>query len=249
MPRIMVRFSFFATLVILMSCANANPAVPEPAKYKVHRLSESLPIDANWDKPQWRNVEAVEIRNYMGDKPEHRPRTQAKALYDDKYIYVIFRVEDRYVRAVAQERQGPVWKDSCVEFFFTPGEDVSPGYFNLEVNCGGTALLHFQKAPKKDVRTIDAADLQRIEIAHSLPKIVEPEITRPTTWTIEYRIPLAILETYCKVERPRPGVVWRANFYKCGDETSHPHWLTWSVVGNRTPDFHLPQFFGILEFM
>jgi len=185
----------------------------------------------------------------MGERPKHRPRTQAKALYDDRYVYVIFRVEDRYVRAVAQEYHGPVWKDSCVEFFFRPGDDLSLGYFNLEVNCGGTALFHYQKVPRENVRIVDMADMQQIEIAHSMPRIVEPEIIRPTIWTIEYRIPLAVLEKYCKVAQPRRGVIWRANFYKCADETSHPHWLTWSAVDNPTPDFHLPQFFGILEFM
>jgi len=247
--RVTLSFSFIVTVVTIMSCADANAAAPEPAKYKVPRLAESLAIDGNWDKPAWRNVEALEIANWMGEKPPYRPRTLAKALYDDKFIYVIFRVEDRYVRAVAPETQGAVWKDSCVEFFFTPGKDVSAGYFNLEVNCGGTALFHFQKAPKKDAKNIEAADLRQVEIAHSLPKIVEPELARPTTWTLEYRIPLAILVKYCKVDRPRPGAVWRANFYKCGDETSHPHWLTWSVVGNPAPDFHLPRFFGVLEFM
>ena len=23
---------------------------------------------------------------------------------------------------------------------------------------------------------------------------------------------------------------WRANFYKCGDDTSHPHWAAWSPL-------------------
>jgi hypothetical protein len=249
MARFLVLSSFLAIPLVVMSCARLTPAKHGPRKYKVHRLASAMPIDGSWDKPQWQKIEAIEIGNYMGKKPAHRPPTQAKVLYDDKYIYVIFRVQDRYVRAVAQDYHGPVWKDSCVEFFFTPGEDPSRGYFNLEVNCGGTALFHYQKAPKKDARPIDVADMQQIEIAHSLPKIVEPEIAEPTTWTIEYRIPLALIEKYCPAARPAPGVLWRANFYKCGDETSHPHWLTWSVVDRPVPDFHLPQFFGILEFM
>ena len=57
-----------------------------------------------------------------------------------------------------------------------------------------------------------------------------------------------ILEKYAQVTHPQPGGIWRANFYKCADKTSHPHWLTWSVVDKPRPDFHVPQFFGILEF-
>ena len=47
---------------------------------------------------------------------------------------------------------------------------------------------------------------------------------------------------------PEPGVGWRANLYKCADDSSHPHWLTWAHVDNPTPDFHLREFFGILRF-
>ena len=38
----------------------------------------------------------------------------------------------------------------------------------------------------------------------------------------------------------------RANFYKCGDKTAHPHFLSWNPVGTPSPDFHRPDFFGEL---
>ena len=38
----------------------------------------------------------------------------------------------------------------------------------------------------------------------------------------------------------------RANFYKCGDKTAHPHFLSWNPVGTPAPDFHRPDFFGEL---
>ena len=82
-----------------------------------------------------------------------------------------------------------------------------------------------------------------------MPKIVDPEIAKPTTWTVEYRIPLDLLAKYYpKAVKPAPGVTWRANFYKCGDDTSHPHWLSWSCVDRPKPDFHAPTSFGTLVF-
>ncbi|MFA5695554.1 MAG: carbohydrate-binding family 9-like protein, partial [Proteiniphilum sp.] len=39
----------------------------------------------------------------------------------------------------------------------------------------------------------------------------------------------------------------RANFYKCGDETAEPHYISWSPIDLPAPDFHAPQFFGLLE--
>jgi len=225
-----------------------NQIGKSPAQYAVKRLATPIVIDADWQKPQWQAQQPLEIRHFMGEKPAHLPKTQAKVLYDDDSIYVIFRVEDRYVRAVAKEHFDPVWQDSCVEFFFTPSADIRQGYFNLEANCGGTMLLRHQTARNQNRRQLDLADLGRIEIAHTLGRIIEPEITDPVTWTLEYRLPLKIIENYAPLVRPAPGVTWRANFYKCGDNTSRPHWLTWSPVENPTPDFHLPRFFGLLHF-
>ena len=217
--------------------------------YKVAKLSKPVHLDARWDKEPWNGITPLLIGRYMGTKPEHFPKTQARIAYDDETVYVIFRVEDRYVRATCRNHQEAAFRDSCVEFFFTPGPDVARGYFNLEMNCGGRMLLCFQTAPGRDsVRQFTIDECNAIQVAHSMPGLVEDEITEPTTWTVEYRIPLDLLEKYCSVDRPAPGVVWRANLFKCADATSHPHWLTWSPVDFPSPRFHLPQFFGTLEF-
>lgn len=214
---------------------------------EIQKITQPVTIDANWDKEVWKNTSALTLDLYMGDKPQHQPKTQAKLRYDDEAIYVIFRVEDQYIRAVAQEIHGKVWEDSCVEFFFSPDKTVNAGYFNLEMNCGGTFLLHFNTEPGQPQK-VDLADCQKIEVAHTLPKTIDPEITEPTTWAVEYRLPFAVLEKYSSVTKPASGVIWRANFYKCADATSQPHWLTWNKVDHPTPNFHLPQFFGQIKF-
>lgn len=217
--------------------------------YQVHRVAQPITIDADWDKPAWRNVKPLTVGEYMGDKPKHFPKVQAKLAYDEANVYVIFRVEDRYVRAVAPHHQGMVCRDSCAEFFFAPGMDVSKGYFNLEMNCGGTMLLHFQVIPRKDMVPLTDEEVGRIEVAASQPRIIDPEIAEPTVWTIEYRMPVSIIDRYLPdADKPAPGVQWRANFFKCADATSHPHWLTWAKVNRVKPDFHVPEDFGVLVF-
>ena len=218
--------------------------------YKVSRLDEPMLINADWNKPQWHSVEPLNIALFMGAKPDHLPKTQAKVLYDQEHIYIIFRVEDRYVRAIETQRHGKVWEDSCVEFFLTPGSDISNGYFNVETNCIGTILLHYQPRPDENIRPLKPAECNRLEIATSIPKkVIDPEIAGPLTWTLEYCVPIEIFGEYRQVIRPAPGVKWRANFYKCAETVSHPHWLTWSLVENDVPNFHLPEYFGTLEFV
>jgi hypothetical protein len=217
------------------------------AVYHVKKVNEPVAIDGTWDAGLWKNVTPLDINLYMGEKPEHQPKTQAKVLYDANAIYVTFRVEDKYVRAVAAH-QGPVCTDSCAEFFFTPGTDTAKGYFNIEMNCGGTMLFHHQIVPRVDSKDISQTDCDKMTVYHSLPKNIDPEIKEPTTWIVQYRLPFDILENYAKIVRPAPGVVWRANFYKCADHTSHPHWLTWAKVNRPTPNFHVPECFGKLIF-
>ncbi len=240
---------FLITMIILHTTGcSATDENDGDYVYTATRLSQSVEIDSNWNKDPWRDITSLHLGNYMGDEPEHRPDTHARVAYDDEAVYVIFHVDDQYVRCVVDEYQGPVYTDSCVEFFFVPGDDISKGYFNLEVNCGGTALFAFQKARGVERVSIPKSTFEEIDLAHSMPRIVEPEITDPVTWTIEFRIPINILTEFTDVTPPAPGVEWRANFYKIGDRTSHPHWLTWSHVDLPDPDFHRPEFFGILKF-
>jgi hypothetical protein len=217
-------------------------------RYQVHKLKTAPAIDAAWDRPPWPDVTALKVDQHMGERPAHFPAVLVRLAYDADAVNVMFRVEDRYVRAAAEQHQDPVCADSCVEFFFVPGEDVSAGYFNLEMNCGGIMLFHFQRQPRKNPVPVAAGDLARIQVAHSLPMRVDPERTESVTWTVAYRLPFALLAGYRPAERPAPGTIWRANFYKCADQTSHPHWLTWAPVRRARPDFHVPEDFGVLEF-
>jgi len=214
--------------------------------YQVSRLIEPIPINADWDKAPWQTVEPLLISHYMGDEPDHKPVTQAKIAYDTDNLYCIFRVQDNFIRAVTSTSGGPVWEDSCVEFFFRPN---TTGYFNLETNCIGTPLLRYQVAPNREITPLPTQHYNRIQIAHSLPaKLINPEISTPLVWTLEYCLPIDLLNHYLPVSVLSSGTQWSANFYKCGDKTSHPHWLTWSPINNPTPDFHRPDYFGILEF-
>jgi hypothetical protein len=217
-------------------------------QYLVSRARERPEGNARWDAPAWRGTPALGIEHHMGEAPAHRPRTQARLLYDDEFLYAIFRVEDRYVRAVVAEYQGPVCTDSCVELFLTPGGSLADGYFNIEVSCVGVALFMHQQARDTDVRAVEPSDAERLCISHTMPSRVEPEIQTPVTWLIEYRVPYAVLSRYAPVVQPAPGVTWRANLYKCADLSSQPHWLTWAPVDWLKPDFHRKEFFGFLAF-
>lgn len=238
----------------LVPCMKGGPNILESSPiendsvYNVSRLKGKLHLDGKWNKQPWKSVKPIRLSHYMGKLPDFRPRVRAKMLYDETYLYVIFQVKDRYVKSTVQEFNGPVSRDACVEFFFSPDQKVPNGYFNIEINAGGTPLAGYHIYQQQAGGPISSEDLKRLEIAHSLPGLIEKEITKPTTWTVEYKIPFSVLQKYAALKLPRPGDVWRANFYKIASEGSNPHYLTWSFVDHYKPNFHLPQFFGTIRF-
>ena len=247
MKHLVIKISIIVILAVIYSFSSEKEMKKESV-YNVNRLKQPMKIDGKWDKPQWQNIPVIDVINYMGSMPKFHPEVQAKMMYDEDNLYVIFHVQDQYVRCLTKEFNGPVWEDSCCEFFFSPDSGFPENYFNLEMNCGGTPLMHYNLVPRKESKELAVDDIKKIEIAHSLPQIIDPEISDPVTWTLEYRIPLAMLEKYSKVTHPEKGVEWRANFYKIAENNSNPHYITWSVVEIEKPDFHLPQFFGKLKF-
>lgn len=220
----------------------------EMRTYTVKKVEDRSSTSHVWDDGLWSGISPLECTYYMGDKPEHFPKVQAKVAYSDRALFVVFRVKDQFVKAISTKHQDPVYKDSCVEFFFYPKSAHEKGYFNLEMNCSGRMLFHHQRARGESKVVVTPRDISTIAVSHSMPDLIEEEIMEPTTWTVSYRLPFEILSHYQELQVPDSGTIWRANFYKCADGTSHPHWLTWNKVIFDKPNFHLPQYFGRLIF-
>jgi hypothetical protein len=179
---------------------------------------------------------------------------QCKTAHSGDQIHIFFKTDDNYIRSINTKMQSPVCQDSCVEYFVTP-PNPQGAYFNFEINAGGTLYLSYVEDPQRDpggplkkFTFVDEKWLPQLHIEHSMPEVVEPEIQQPTTWTIQYSIPVELFEEYMgKKIGPLSGQCWQANFYKCGDNTSQPHWASWSNVGEQL-NFHQPDKFGTIVF-
>jgi hypothetical protein len=226
---------------------SAHSVLPE---YVVKRAGSSAPLNADWESGFWVNAETLEIKNFRPESSDHRPRTRARLLHDEKGIHGIFRVEDKFVRCVRTNYFDEVWKDSCVEFFAKPKADA--GYFNFEFNCGGAFLCSYIVNPErtrdgfKDFAKMPLEIAQGIKVKSSLPGKIEKEIEEPVVWTLGFFIPFSIFENYVGAIGRVSGQVWRGNFYKCAEEVSHPHWAAWAPVDEL--NFHLPRCFGKIRF-
>lgn len=207
-------------------------------------------LNGEWDLPCWNSAETLMIDQFRVESSNHHPITEVKTLYCPDGLHLIFRVQDQFVRSIQTTLNSPVCNDSCVEFFVQPQEDK--GYFNFEVNCGGTLLASYiENCTRTETgfskfSLLSQSTANRIGIFHSMPSVVDPEIEEPTTWINQLFIPFDVLAEYVGELGALPGQVWRANFYKCGGETSHPHWAAWAPVPKL--NFHDPASFGKLQF-
>ncbi|HWQ90562.1 MAG TPA: carbohydrate-binding family 9-like protein, partial [Clostridia bacterium] len=202
--------------------------------YTVQRSPFTETLEANWNAPVWQAAPAAEITHFRPESSAHRPPTFVRLLHGEGRLHGIFQVKDRYVRCVRTRYFDEVWKDSCVEFFVQPRSDK--GYFNFEFNCGGAHLCNYITDPTRvpggfaRAERLPAELGKLVRIKSSLPQVVDPEMAEPVEWSLEFSIPLAVLEAYTGPLGDVSGQSWRANFFKCAEEVSHPHWGAWSAV-------------------
>ncbi len=219
-------------------------------RYEIAK-TETLSSELKWHAEAWNDVASLGIDNFRVEGSDHHPQTNVKVVHDGRAIGMLFQVRDSYVRAVEREFQGAVCRDSCVEFFVRPTPDH--GYFNFEINCGGvlhTSYIEDWTRVGDDFgkRTLLTAEQAKpIVVRSSLPAIVDPERMESITWTVFLSIPLSVMETFVGPLGTLDGRDWTANFYKCGDDTSHPHWAAWSPVAEL--NFHCPECFGNVHFL
>lgn len=165
---------------------------------------------------------------------------KVRVAHDGNRFYLYYTVTGEQLRAVNTRDFGSVWEDSCVEFFMQrEGEKM---YRNFECNVFGVMLSRKQEARGEGVSQID--QMPSIFRHGTVSHRYEGD-TQVTDWTMYLEIPKQAMgfadhESFA-------GQRVRANFYKCGDETPEPHFLSWNPIDTPKPDFHLPEFFGLLE--
>jgi len=218
--------------------------------YTIRRVSAAPQLQVGWSDPVWNQADTLEVQQFRPESSDHHPKTTARLLHDQQGIHGIFHVQDRYVRCLRTQYHDPVWKDSCVEFFAQPKPDR--GYFNFEFNCGGAFLCYYITNPErtpdgfKEFIKVPAGIGETIRTHSSLPPRIEPEIAEAVVWTLSFFVPFPLFEYYLGPLGSVAGQEWRGNFFKCAEETSHPHWASWSPVDEL--NFHRPDCFGTIRF-
>ena len=215
-------------------------------EYLVRRIEGPLTLDGNVGKSEWASTEAREIAEYSWYRDGRKQKTLFKALYSDTALYLLFECEDVHIHSEFTELNGPVCRDSCVEFFASPAPERGLAYFNLEMNCCG--ILLFGQGPDRGHRTrIEAELASKISIFHSIPGSTKEESEDDDGWVIEAEVPFAVLAEFAGADAPKSSTQWRFNAYRCGGKTDDQYAAIFPI-DTPHPNFHTPEFFGPMRF-
>ena len=205
---------------------------------QAHVLAEEVPALLDKENVGFQPIDTVNWEAFP-----YKPEVQFRIAYTDAAILLHYKVKGASVRAVAAGDNGAVWEDACVEFFSVPAGDGV--YYNVECNCAGTLLIAAgtgrnarEHAPQEVMDTV-----QRWS---SLGREPFEERVGECAWELALVIPYSAFFKHRLSGLDGKSI--RANFYKCGDKLQTPHFLSWNPINVETPDFHRPDFFGMLKF-
>ena len=174
----------------------------------------------------------------------YRPEVKFNIAYGDSEIFIKYYVRESHVKAEKSHTNEMVCEDSCVEFFVAPADDGI--YYNFEFNPIGTALVGMGHG-RHDSARAETAVVDSIRRLASMGDRPFPERSGDMRWSLTLAIPISSFFHH-RVESLK-GKIFRANFYKCGDRLTVPHYVTWNPVETERPDYHRPEHFGLLRFV
>ncbi len=196
---------------------------------------KSFPAGTAAESIDWTAVPAAEVSHYRWYEG-YTPAVSAKLVFVADFGFVLhMECAESNPKADYHSYMDPVYTDSCMEFFADWTGDGR--YINLEMNACGALLscVGADRHARTPIRDICGS---------IFPVAAE---VKAASWSVTALIPLSMLAAI--LGRPvkiTAGYTFRANFYKCGDDTAIPHYGMWNPVGTEKPDFHRPEYFGTL---
>lgn len=185
---------------------------------------------------------SIDNVNWKDDFPK-RLHVTVHVAHDGDRLYLLYTVLGEVLRTFNNHDFDPVWEDSCVEFFVQ--RDNEPNvYRNFECNANGVLLASLHQSREESVK-FSSEEMASIFRNANITHRYEKNGKQVSDWSLYLEIPKKLLGFTS--EESLSQKILRANFYKCGDHTAEPHFLSWNPILTASPNFHVPQFFGQLN--
>lgn len=226
-------------LALAVVCVSVHAQTQHPA-YEVLRATRNVPIDGSWGEGVWASAPTIGPFTNNRDGSSSSIRTEAKILYDDKFIYFAFRNTDTNIWATMKKRDAHLWEEE-VDEVFVQASTKSTNYIELEINPLGTMFDAYLLDVRKPLH-YESWNSQNLRSGAKVEGTVDGK-PGDREWTSVIALPLEDVVTAPHIP-PRPGDRWRINLYRI-ERLPADAKLAWSPT---FADFHVPARFGEIVF-
>jgi hypothetical protein len=208
--------------------------------YEVSRTTQTIKVDGKLDEAAWARAPVANLVLNNDGSPSPA-KTEARVLYDDKFLYFSFRSVDDNIWATHKRRDEHLWEEEVVEVFLQ-ADPQQTSYIELEVNPLGAMLDIYLLDVRKPLR-YESWNSEKLKWAVQVDGTVDGK-GGDREWTCEIAFPLEDAVTAPHLP-PRAGDRWRMNLYRVESKPTSAL-IAWSPTFKD--DFHLPSMFGELVF-
>jgi hypothetical protein len=218
----------------------------QPMRYRVLRTTGKITLDGRSDEPDWKTAPSTgPFVSSLKGEPQ-LPRTEARLLWDDKYLYVLFTADDDDVWAEVKKPDDlKMWTEQVFEVYLD-ADGNGTEYIELQVNPRGVIFDAYLPRPGQVQVDWSSGLIAKVMVRGTVNKRGDKD----RGWQAELAIPLAAARGRSKAALtlpPKEGQVWRANFFTT-DRSAQGALKAWAWSPPRRPTFHAPDRFGELVF-
>jgi len=232
-----------------------KPEIPRK-RYVARRTDKPIKIDGKLDEAAWKDAPSTgPFVNTMSGGPADQS-TEAKLLWDDKFLYVGFENADTDVWSDLPKHDDKLWTEEAVELMIDADRN-GKSYIELQIAPNGTVFDAYLPSYRKYEDSLDPKNkpfswnskvTSKVVVDGTLNKHGDTD----KGWTVELALPLADvkgLETKAELPHlpPTVGDTWRFNMFRM----DLPQRKTQQASGWSPPlvgDFHVLDRFGDLVF-
>ena len=227
----MIRTAVLLSLAWLFMDAQSAPQRPRVSV----KPTQDFEVTGKGDDAAWQRTEWTALRRR--EPAAHAYDTRFKILYSTTGLYFLLDGTDRTQVATMQEDFMDLWNEDVFEVFLWTDERY-PLYFEYQISPLNKELAIL-------VPNFDGQFLGWRPWHYEKDRVTRKNVsTSANGWRAEVFIPYTLLRPLQNVP-PKPGMVWRANFYRMDYDGGKRTQWEWAPVG---PSFHEYQKFGELAF-
>jgi hypothetical protein len=230
---------------------SAKPAAEARKRYVARMVTKAPKIDGKLDEPAWASAPTTGafVNTMTGTAVPQK--TEAKILWDKKFLYIGIENEDSDVWAKLDKRDDKLWTEEADEIMID-ADGNGRSYVELQVAPNGNLFDTYLPERRKYEDTINpkmkpfawnSKTVAKVRVDGTLNKREDQD----KGWTAEIAIPLEDVKGMDDKSTltlpPAPGAVWRINMFRMDIPSGKPQQAAgWSppMVG----DFHALDRFG-----